>query len=310
MSNRETLFQRPYTLFEWPSSLLQRREVVATAVDGATLKQWLGPELAAKLEAQWGELRGYRGLCTQSDGSLACPTPATYSVHLGGERNSVSVTALVPKLFFWLRCQKVLMSEVCAGLQLGNIYLGVQPLLGIEGDPMRLMFERDLTPHPQYAAFYEWLWRGEGERGGADAVIHVGMHGTVEWLPGSPLGGTAESWPDKLLGSAPNIYLYAANNPSESILAKRRGYGTLVSYNVPPYARAGLYAELARAQLLLGEYRADPETEAALRPTLADLFRSTGLDSDVTESARACGHSSVRRYRYSNLYRSVVQIRL
>ena len=117
-------------------------------------------------------------------------------------------------------------------IEVGNIFIGVQPLLGMEGDPMRLLFDRDLTPHPQYAAFYEWLWQQrhsdfsepQANAGvGADAVVHLGMHGTVEWLPGSPLGGTASSWPDRLLGAAPNIYLYAANNPSESILAKRRG---------------------------------------------------------------------------------------
>lgn len=64
----------------------------------------------------------------------------------------------------------------------------------------------------------------------ADAVVHFGMHGTVEWLPGAPLGNTGFSWSDVLLGSMPNVYVYAANNPSESIIAKRRGYGTIVRY--------------------------------------------------------------------------------
>ena len=73
----------------------------------------------------------------------------------------------------------------------------------------------------------------------ADAVIHFGMHGTVEWLPGAPLGNTGLSWSDVLLGEMPNIYIYACNNPSESIVAKRRGYGTIISHNVPPYGRAG-----------------------------------------------------------------------
>jgi hypothetical protein len=71
-------------------------------------------------------------------------------------------------------------------------------------------------------------------------VLHFGMHGTVEWLPGSPLGNTGLSWSDVLLGELPNVYVYAANNPSESIVAKRRGYGTIVSHNVPPYGRAGV----------------------------------------------------------------------
>ncbi|MEO1187278.1 MAG: cobaltochelatase subunit CobN, partial [Cyanobacteria bacterium J06636_27] len=121
------------------------------------------------------------------------------------------------------------------GVQLGNIWIGVQPPLGIQGDPMRLMFERDLTPHPQYAAYYKWLQNEFS----ADALVHFGMHGTVEWLPGSPLGNTGYSWSDILLGNLPNLYIYAANNPSESILAKRRGYGVLISHNVPPYGRAG-----------------------------------------------------------------------
>ena len=76
-------------------------------------------------------------------------------------------------------------SFVVGGVQLGNVWIGVQPALGVEGDPMRLLFERDLTPHPQYAAFYRvWLQ----QRFAAHAVLHFGMHGTVEWLPGAPLG--------------------------------------------------------------------------------------------------------------------------
>ena len=75
-------------------------------------------------------------------------------------------------------------NNLVSGVQLGNVWIGVQPALGLEGDPMRLLFERDLTPHPQYAAFYQWLQHGFR----ASAVLHFGMHGTVEWLPGAPLG--------------------------------------------------------------------------------------------------------------------------
>ena len=113
-------------------------------------------------------------------------------------------------------------------------------MLGVEGDPMRLLFERDLTPHPQYAAFYSWLQNGFE----ADAVLHFGTHGTVEWLPGSPVGNTGLSWSDVLLGNLPNIYVYTANNPSESIIAKRRGYGTIVSHNVPPYGKKSILSPL------------------------------------------------------------------
>ncbi len=162
------------------------------------------------------------------------------------------------------------------GIQLGNVWIGVQPPLGVSGDPMRLMFEKDLTPHPQYAAFYKWLQNDFQ----ADAVIHFGMHGTVEWLPGSPLGNTGYSWSDILLGNLPNLYIYAANNPSESILAKRRGYGVLISHNVPPYGRAGLYKELMALRDLISEYREDPEKNYALRDAICQKIVDMGLDAD------------------------------
>jgi magnesium chelatase subunit H len=172
------------------------------------------------------------------------------------------------------------------GVQLGNVWIGVQPPLGIAGDPMRLMFERDLTPHPQYAAFYKWLQ----EEFRAHAVIHFGMHGTVEWLPGAPLGNTGYSWSDILLGNLPNLYIYAANNPSESILAKRRGYGVLISHNVPPYGRAGLYRELVALRDLITEYREDPQKNYALKEGICKKIIDTGLDTDCPfEEAKRLG---------------------
>jgi len=172
------------------------------------------------------------------------------------------------------------------GVQLGNIWIGVQPPLGIPGDPMRLMFDRDLTPHPQYAAYYKWLQ----QEFQADAVIHFGMHGTVEWLPGSPLGNTGYSWSDILLGNLPNLYIYAANNPSESILAKRRGYGTIISHNVPPYGRAGLYKELVALRDLIAEYREDPEKNYALKEAICKKIVDTGINTDCPlEEAKHLG---------------------
>ncbi|GAB4283095.1 MAG: magnesium chelatase subunit H [Oscillatoriaceae cyanobacterium] len=172
------------------------------------------------------------------------------------------------------------------GVWFGNVWVGVQPPLGINGDPMRLMFERDMTPHPQYAAFYKWL-QNEFQ---PHAVVHFGMHGTVEWLPGSPLGNTGYSWSDILLGDLPNLYIYAANNPSESILAKRRGYGVLISHNVPPYGRAGLYKELIALRDLIAEYREDPQKNAALREGICQKIVDTGLDADCHfDDARKLG---------------------
>ena len=111
------------------------------------------------------------------------------------------------------------------------------------------------------------------------------MHGTVEWLPGQPLGNDRQSWADEMMGSMPNVYVYAANNPSESILAKRRGYGTLVSYNVPPYGRAGLYLELANLKDLVNEYRSGEVSSSSSRSDLRDAIMAscerTGITSDV-----------------------------
>merc|ERR1711965_1238521 len=159
-----------------------------------------------------------------------------------------------------------------SGLQVGNIYVGCQPLLGVEGDPMRLLFERDLTPHPQYVSFYDRLDKT------CDAVDHVGMHGTVEWLPGQALGNDKESWSDVLLGGLPNLYLYAANNPSESILAKRRGHATLISYLSPPYARAGTYGVLAELKELLADADADDD---AFLAEVDELVAKAALEKEV-----------------------------
>lgn len=177
---------------------------------------------------------------------------------------------------------------VVAGMQVGNVWIFVQPLLGVEGDPMRLLFERDLTPHPQYCAAYEWMRLPEPEGGfGIQSVIHLGMHGTVEWLPGQQLGNDRQSWSDELLGNLPNTYVYAANNPSESILAKRRGYGTLISYNVPPYGRAGLYLELANLKELVDEYKSGEDKEKAdaasseIREAIWSMAHRAGMLNDI-----------------------------
>ncbi|MBM3422846.1 MAG: magnesium chelatase subunit H [Chlorobi bacterium] len=153
------------------------------------------------------------------------------------------------------------------GLRLGNVFIGVQPRLGIQGDPMRLLFDKENTPHHQYIAFYRWISREFK----ANALVHVGMHGTVEWMPGLQLGVTGECWSDALLGEVPHFYIYPINNPSEANIAKRRGYATMISHNIPPLARAGLYKELPAFKEMLNDYRerglekiVDVETEEAI----------------------------------------------
>ncbi|NBU25191.1 MAG: magnesium chelatase subunit H [Gammaproteobacteria bacterium] len=154
-------------------------------------------------------------------------------------------------------------------LECGNIAIGLQPPMGVPGDPMRLLFEKTFTPHHQFAAFYAWLKHGFK----ADAIIHVGMHGTAEWMPGLQTALTGECWPDQLLGALPHLYLYPLNNPAEAAVARRRGYATIISHAIPPYARAGLYKQLAQARARLE----DPQD--ALDGALPELVR--GADEPV-----------------------------
>jgi len=126
------------------------------------------------------------------------------------------------------------------GHSFGNVVVGVQPAFGIEGDPMRLLFEGNFAPTHAFAGFYHWL----RDHYQADACLHFGMHGALEFMPGRQVGPGPGDWPDRLMGDVPNIYLYAANNPSEASLAKRRSNAVVVTHMTPPLREAGLYREL------------------------------------------------------------------
>jgi magnesium chelatase subunit H len=143
-------------------------------------------------------------------------------------------------------------SILVLGQKFGNVLVGIQPAFGYEGDPMRLLFERDFAPTHAFSAFYRYL----REDFGADAILHFGTHGALEFMPGKQVGMSAECWPDRLIGDVPNIYLYAANNPSEGTIAKRRSGATLVSYLTPPVTRAGLYRGLMELKTSLQRWRA------------------------------------------------------
>lgn len=137
------------------------------------------------------------------------------------------------------------------GAQFGNVFVGIQPAFGYEGDPMRLLFERGFAPTHAFSAFYRWI----GSTFGAHAILHFGTHGALEFMPGKQAGLSDTCWPDRLIGDVPNIYLYAANNPSEGTLAKRRAAATLVSYLTPPVTSAGLYRGLLELKSMLDQWR-------------------------------------------------------
>ena len=137
------------------------------------------------------------------------------------------------------------------GIMLDHVFLGVQPTFGYEGDPMRLLMSRSGAPHHSFMALYMYLEKIFR----ADAVLHIGTHGAMEFMPGKQVGLSNECWPDRLIGEMPNIYLYSVNNPSEGSIAKRRSYAELISYLTPPIENAGLYKDLAALKELLTAYR-------------------------------------------------------
>ncbi|MEL6489927.1 MAG: magnesium chelatase subunit H [Cyanobacteria bacterium J06621_3] len=165
------------------------------------------------------------------------------------------------------------------GKAFGNLFIGVQPTFGYEGDPMRLLFSRSASPHHGFAAYYTYLekiWK-------ADAVLHFGTHGSLEFMPGKQMGMSSKCYPDSLIGNTPNLYYYAANNPSEATIAKRRGYANTISYLTPPAENAGLYKGLKELSELIGSYQTLKEGGRGLPIVNAviEKARQVNLDKDI-----------------------------
>ncbi|MGD1897960.1 MAG: magnesium chelatase subunit H [Phormidesmis sp.] len=165
------------------------------------------------------------------------------------------------------------------GKAFGNLFIGVQPTFGYEGDPMRLLFSRAASPHHGVAAYYTYLekiWK-------ADAVLHFGTHGSLEFMPGKQMGMSSKCYPDSLIGNTPNLYYYAANNPSEATIAKRRGYANTISYLTPPAENAGLYKGLKELSELIGSYQTLKEGGRGLPivNAIVEKARQVNLDKDI-----------------------------
>lgn len=162
------------------------------------------------------------------------------------------------------------------GVALGNVFVGVQPSFGFEGDPMRLLFEASATPHPAFVAYYRWLEREFG----AHAVVHLGTHGALEFMPGKQAGLSGACWPDVLAGSLPNVYLYAVNNPSEGTIAKRRGYAVTIGHLTPPTEQAGLYRDLEGLRGMARDFLGDDDPERRRRTAEALVLKASELNLD------------------------------
>ena len=150
---------------------------------------------------------------------------------------------------------------------------------------MRLLFERSFTPTYAFSAYYRYL----REDFAAHAVLHFGTHGALEFMPGKQSGLSSACWPDRLIGDLPNIYLYAANNPSEGTIAKRRAGATLVSYLTPPLAQAGLYRGLVDLKSSIERWRA-LAPDASEGEQLAVLIQAQAAAVDLARSEPAWTH--------------------
>ncbi|KAJ6380933.1 hypothetical protein OIU77_029765 [Salix suchowensis] len=159
------------------------------------------------------------------------------------------------------------------GKQYGNVFIGVQPTFGYEGDPMRLLFSKSASPHHGFAAYYSFVEKIFK----ADAVLHFGTHGSLEFMPGKQVGMSDACFPDSLIGNIPNVYYYAANNPSEATIAKRRSYANTISYLTPPAENAGLYKGLKQVSELISSYQ-----------SLKDTGRGPQIVSSIISTARQC----------------------
>ena len=170
---------------------------------------------------------------------------------------------------------------VLAALRDQNVVVMVQPPRGFGANPVAIYHDPDLPPSHHYLAAYRWL----ADDFGAHAVVHVGKHGNLEWLPGKNVGMSASDGPDAALGDLPLIYPFLVNDPGEGTQAKRRAHATLVDHLIPPMARAESYGDIARLEQLLDEHAAiatlDPAKLPAIRAQIWTLIQAARMDHDL-----------------------------
>jgi cobaltochelatase CobN len=174
---------------------------------------------------------------------------------------------------------------VIAAMQSGNVVLVVQPPRGFGENPVAIYHDPDLPPSHHYLAAYRWLDKSFPGSFGADAVVHIGKHGNLEWLPGKTLGMSAACGADAALGDLPLIYPFLVNDPGEGTQAKRRAHAVLIDHLIPPMARAETYGDIARLEQLLDEHSTisalDPAKLPAIRQQIWTLMRAAKMDHDL-----------------------------
>ncbi|GAA2073012.1 cobaltochelatase subunit CobN [Aeromicrobium tamlense] len=170
---------------------------------------------------------------------------------------------------------------VLATLHAGNVVILIQPPRGFGENPVAIYHDPDMPPSHHYLAAYRWLEHGFG----ADAVVHLGKHGSMEWLPGKNAALSAACATDAAIGSMPLIYPFLVNDPGEGAQAKRRAHATIVDHLVPPMARAEGYGDIAKLEQLLDEYAnvaaMDPPKLPAIRQQIWTLMQSAQMHRDL-----------------------------
>ena len=169
-----------------------------------------------------------------------------------------------------------------AGIQLGNIFIGIQPSRGYDDDPSLNYHAPDLEPTHRYLAFYAWLL----SQWGVQAIIHVGKHGNLEWLPGKSLALSKNCYPEVALGPMPHLYPFIVNDPGEGTQAKRRAQAVILDHLTPPLTRAELYGSLHRLEALIDEYydaeSLDPKRLPVICDRILTLVTQENLQQDLS----------------------------
>ena len=244
-----------------------------------------------------------RNIGGYAPGELAAMLEQGDAVRVGIEEYLGWLDALAPRLkdkilADWGAAEDVELMSVTEGgslslivplVRFGNVVLLPQPARGWGEDREKLYHAQDLSPHHQYVAAYAWLQ----QRFRADAIVHVGTHGTLEWLDGKDIGQSREDAADALLGKLPDLYIYNVDVVGEGLVARRRGMATLVDHMVPPFTEGGLYAELALLDERIDDYHnnlhKNPELAAAYAEEIRDQVVALGiakdLDLDVSQLA-------------------------
>ncbi len=179
------------------------------------------------------------------------------------------------------------------GVMAGNVFIGLQPSRGYEADSDKVYHDKKVLPHHQYLAFYQWL-RDEFR---ADAMIHVGTHGTLEFNRGKECGMSGDCFPDILVSDIPHLYLYYAGNPSEAMIAKRRSHANIISYQPTEYVPGDLYGEYLSLKTMIDEYREARLKSPARCGDILKTIQSTAAENNLPESLHELEHELFRMER-------------